>query len=45
MSGNAGQLPDGIDKYLHEWRRHSLDSVEREIAWLEEMINIEGKSS
>ncbi len=45
MSANAGQLPDGIDKYLHEWRRHSLDSVEREIAWLEEMIKIEGKSS
>ncbi len=45
MSANTGQLPDGIDKYLHEWRRHSLDSVEREIAWLEEMIEIEGKSS
>ena len=36
---------EGIDKYLVEWRRHSLDSAQREIAWLEEMINTERKSS
>ncbi|MCX6430332.1 MAG: PadR family transcriptional regulator [Actinobacteria bacterium] len=35
--------PVGIDKYLEEWRRHSLDSYEREIAWLEDMINTERK--
>jgi len=37
--------PAGIDKYLSEWRRHSLESSEREIAWLEEMINTERKSA
>jgi len=37
--------PIGMDKYLTEWRRHSLESAEREIAWLEEMINSERKSS
>jgi len=37
--------PAGFDKYLVEWRRHSLESAEREIAWLEEMINTERKSS
>jgi DNA-binding PadR family transcriptional regulator len=35
--------PVGLDKYLEEWRRHSLDSYEREIAWLEDMINTERK--
>jgi len=35
--------PAGIDKYLEEWRRHSLESADREIAWLEKMITIERK--
>jgi len=34
----------GLDKYLEEWRRYSLDSLEREIAWLESMIKTEGKT-
>lgn len=34
----------GIDKYLIEWRRHSLDSTTREIAWLDEMIQSERKT-
>lgn len=34
----------GLDKYLIEWRRHSLETAEREIAWLEEMINSERKT-
>jgi hypothetical protein len=33
------------DKYLTEWRRHSLDAAVREIAWLQDMINTEKKSS
>jgi DNA-binding PadR family transcriptional regulator len=33
----------GTDKYLDEWRRHSLESAEREIAWLEDMIKTERK--
>ena len=37
--------PVGMDRYLIEWRRHSLESAEREIAWLEEMIKSERKSS
>jgi len=35
--------PAGLDRYLEEWRRHSLDSAQREIAWLEDMINTERK--
>ena len=35
--------PAGIDKYLEEWRRFSLESLEREITWLEGMIKNEGK--
>ena len=35
--------PVGIDKYLEEWRRHSLESAEREISWLEDMIHTERK--
>jgi DNA-binding PadR family transcriptional regulator len=35
--------PLGIDKYLEEWRRFSLESLEREISWLEAMIKSEGK--
>ena len=31
-------------KYLEEWRRHSLESAEREIAWLEELIQSERKT-
>ena len=34
----------GIDTYLIEWRRHSLESAEREIIWLEKMIKTERKS-
>lgn len=34
----------GLDKYLIEWRRHSLETAEREIAWLEKMISAERKS-
>jgi DNA-binding PadR family transcriptional regulator len=35
----------GLDKYLIEWRRHSLEIAEREIVWLEDMINAERKTS
>jgi DNA-binding PadR family transcriptional regulator len=33
----AALISEGSDKYLTEWRRHSLESIEREISWLEEM--------
>ena len=33
----------GINNYLEEWRRFSLETLERDIAWLERMIKIEGK--
>jgi DNA-binding PadR family transcriptional regulator len=39
------KIPDGIDTYLVEWRRHSLESAEREIDWLEKMIKTERKNS
>ncbi|MEI6867423.1 MAG: PadR family transcriptional regulator [Actinomycetes bacterium] len=45
LQNELEKLPAGIDRYLVEWRRHSLESAEREIAWLVEMINIERKSS
>ncbi|MDP1720326.1 MAG: PadR family transcriptional regulator, partial [Candidatus Nanopelagicaceae bacterium] len=35
--------PVGLDKDLEEWRRHSLESAERENAWLEDMIKTERK--
>ena len=35
----------GLDKYLIELRRHSLETAEREIAWLEDMITSERKTS
>jgi len=34
-----------LDKYLTEWRLHCLDSADREIAWIEEMMNKERKIS
>lgn len=43
LRGELEKSPVGIDKYLEEWRRHSLESAEREIAWLEDMINTERK--
>ena len=35
----------GLDRYLVEWRSHSLETAEREIAWLEKMIAAERKAS
>jgi len=45
LRGELEKSPIGIDKYLEEWRRHSLDSADREIAWLEDMIKTERKES
>jgi DNA-binding PadR family transcriptional regulator len=42
---DLSKIPEGIDTYFVEWRRHSLESAEREIAWLEKMIKTERKSS
>lgn len=41
---DLAKIPEGIDTYLVEWRRHSLESAEREITWLEKMIKSERKS-
>jgi len=43
LRGELEKSPVGIDKYLEEWRRHSLESADREIAWLEDMIKTERK--
>ncbi len=43
LRGELEKSPIGIDRYLEEWRRHSLESAEREIAWLEQMIKTERK--
>ena len=43
MRAELESHPAGIDKYLEEWRRFSLESLEREITWLEGMIKKEGK--
>ena len=43
LRGELEKSPIGIDKYLEEWRSHSLESAEREIAWLEDMIKTERK--
>ena len=34
----------GDDRYLSELRRHSIESVEREVAWLTDLINAERNS-
>jgi DNA-binding HxlR family transcriptional regulator len=41
---NLARVPDKADTYITEWRRHSLESVEREIIWLEKMIKAEQES-
>lgn len=38
------KFPEDSDRYLVEWRRHSLESAEREIVWIVEMINTERES-
>jgi DNA-binding PadR family transcriptional regulator len=43
MRAELESHPAGIDKYLEEWRRFSLESLDREITWLEGMIKNEGK--
>ena len=43
LRGELEKSPIRIDKYLEEWRRHSLESADREIAWLEDMIKTERK--
>ena len=43
LRGELEKSPSGIEKYLEEWRRHSLESADREIAWLEDMIKTERK--
>lgn len=43
MRSELASHPAGIDKYLEEWRRFSLESLDREITWLEGMIKNEGK--
>jgi DNA-binding PadR family transcriptional regulator len=43
LRGELEKSPIGIDRYLEEWRRHSLESAEREIVWLEDMIKTERK--
>jgi DNA-binding PadR family transcriptional regulator len=45
VRNDLAKIPEGIDAYLVEWRRHSLESAEREIAWLEKMIKTEKKNS
>jgi len=41
---NFNDLTKQVEPNLIEWRRHSLDSASREIAWLDEMIQSERKT-
>jgi DNA-binding PadR family transcriptional regulator len=43
LQGELEKSSLGIDKYLEEWRRHSMESAQREITWLEDMIKTERK--
>ena len=43
LRGELEKSSIGLDKYLEEWRRHSLESAQREILWLEDMIKTERK--
>jgi DNA-binding PadR family transcriptional regulator len=38
---HSGRSGAGDDRYLSELRRHSIESVEREVAWLTDLINAE----
>jgi hypothetical protein len=44
LKSELDSAPAALDRYLEEWRRFSLESLEREIAWLKEMIITEEKS-
>jgi DNA-binding PadR family transcriptional regulator len=44
VRANLARVSDKTDTYLTEWRRHSLESAEREIIWLEKMIKEEQES-
>jgi DNA-binding PadR family transcriptional regulator len=44
LRNELDSAPVAIDRYLEEWRRFSLESLEREIAWLKDMITTEGKN-
>ena len=44
LRNELDSAPAAIDRYLEEWRRFSLESLEREIDWLKDMITTEGKS-
>jgi hypothetical protein len=37
----ATHAAGGDDRYLSELRRHSIESVEREVRWLTDLINAE----
>ena len=37
----ARHAAGGDDRYLSELRRHSIESVEREVRWLTDLINAE----
>jgi DNA-binding PadR family transcriptional regulator len=41
----APSLHDGDDRYVSELRRHSIESVEREVRWLTELIEAERSSA
>jgi DNA-binding PadR family transcriptional regulator len=38
---HSGRSGSGDDRYLSELRRHSIESVEREVRWLTDLINAE----
>jgi DNA-binding PadR family transcriptional regulator len=42
---HSGRGGAGDDRYLSELRRHSIESVEREVSWLTELINAERATS
>jgi DNA-binding PadR family transcriptional regulator len=41
---HSGRGGSGDDRYLSELRRHSIESVEREVKWLTDLINAERSS-
>ncbi|HEX3930328.1 MAG TPA: PadR family transcriptional regulator [Nocardioides sp.] len=42
---HSSRAGTGDDRYLSELRRHSIEAVEREVAWLTDLINAERASS
>jgi len=43
LTKQEGAIGIALDRYFEEWRQHNLESMKREIQWLQKMIEQESK--